>query len=477
MGLKGVVKQMVLEKIKATRETWHRITKARQPGVGMAVLVDELTRVPTIAPSHGDFKRGAQTTREVTLSTDALKFAMVGPHLEALARGTAQVVVSMWDDATRVPAEKKKTQDSRVVAQKKAGGPPPYPVGTYFTPGGVVVRGSGGVPQLIELKRFAPSRHMRRLLCDSIVEDFSRDYAERIPEGCTYILDYDAKGPWMFTRNGARQMTEWAHPFGEADLMTVFWCRVMRGLQVYVKTVDSDIFIILLNYVNRHECVGVYYDWFRNDTTKPRAPKVIEGKEPKMPPAVPVEGKSVRRQGFVDMKAMCAVLGDRVFALTLASILCGTDFYEKTGLFKNRGIGDESVLSWALESSVYCKNAATGGDWDCSKAMRTQPNIWAYPLASPIVMRAFREESKGLGGRLPGDGKGSRDIKVDRCPGITQIATQIESIGRYAKKPKAPLFTIEGAYSLMWNLQYWMPDLNAVVARYVKPADSSSSLS
>jgi len=554
MGITIHLKKLFLMLHHETLIAWHALTKAKPIGVHhytrivdakkttmakaveamegkvirpMAVLVDALVEVPKVRGTNKMAK-----TDDVFLTGAQISDQMRKKWLVLLQDGRARVIVFAWDDPERVPKHKQPEQKSRGVKAKKArvtsgrGLLFPYPDGSRIVRGGIIVPPEDGeheVTQLIDLARLRMTRHMRKKLCDFLRDEFIRERAAILPPGTAVIMDYDPAGPWVFTSTSAMQRKDFQHMFGEADLMLVFWCRVLRHMDIFVHSVDGDIIILLLNYVYRHpDCGDVLFRWAKNGTTKPRAakPKVAaaaaaqpkkkrqrglafvefedederkknavdwddreavlaavaatkeESKEEAA--AVPVESKGNKKKvdGYVDIKQLVAILGKRVWPLTVATILCGTDFHDKSSLLN--GIGDGKMLMWAMTQASA--NMTPENEWDFSTLLHGQytsledAEMWEFPLASDSFLHAWRQLTF------------SHDVeKWDyaditkhlprRRQGATSLLTCLESIT--ASKPGALKYTVAGATSFAWNLQYWLMDLSWINRDFFQPTTSS----
>lgn len=354
---------------------------------------------------------------------EAFLLRHIGAH-----RAGYHTTVAMFDDLARVPSQKHTTQserDRKVV---------PYHEHSKLDAGGIMEPGQ--TRTMIERSRFAATRSLRPQMCEWIRQRLSTQL-DRLGN-CRLIMDYDAKGPWELTAHGARQLHSLAHPFGEADLQATFWARVMNDDDIYVDTIDGDIFLILLHFQRMCGSSGsggrrLYYQW---SVTKDN-------------------------HTYIDMEKALEVIGGRLTPLTLACLMAGTDFIEKKNL--THRLGTPSMMDWAMENK---NNKWFGTElWDVSYTLNDSTNVWPWPLSHPYCMRAHV-----LGG--------GADVTV-RDTHSKSLREVQESMFKYVSKTahKIPDADVE---MVAWNLQYWLVNLLLVKARlepFARSPSSSSSLS
>jgi hypothetical protein len=443
MGLAPEVKQQLLVKCKATARTWH----AKVPtSHNLAVFSDDLTRARTLRPTPRC--RPAPT---YYFTPRQFVNAIMAPHLNTMKMGVT-IVISAWDDATRVPhqkgAEQKKRDAPTAGSTTESKGR--YPEGTTMNDLGLLLPGSEH-HESIDLTRLVSTRSMRPVYIGFMRDHLSRNYAEIFPPGCAFVLDHFADGPILFTSKGFMCLENLRHPFGEADMMSLFWCRVLRHMDVYINTIDGDLCLLLLNYVDRHATPNkIYYNWVKTETRQSKDKRAVDGE------------LKVKCEGYVDIKDMHAAIGPRLFAFTLACVMCKTDYHEKSSLIK--GIGSDTVLGWGLKPHPPLESMGEGAQhahkWDFTGLLKDVDNLWTYPLASPRVMPHYRAISAETKGTHPTQEQltGADSTAVTR-----ELERALLSIRAYAEKKKGGVeYTTRGAKSLGFNLQYWLVDLNAI---------------
>lgn len=437
-----------------TAKTWRAKVPSSE---NMAIFSDDLTRLRKL---HSRTRTGGLFTPQ------ALVRAILAPHLKALEHNII-LVVSAWDDPDRVPhqklAEQKKRDASATssIATGEDGGESKeiavrYPPGTIMTHSGLLLPGADTHVQ-IDLQRLASSRHMRRTYLEYLRDHLVAHHSVLFPDGAGFVLDHFASGPILFTKRGYQVLANLRHPFGEADMMSLFWCRVLRHMDLYINTIDGDLCLLLLNYARHHEVPNnIWYRWEKQVTKKSKAKHAKEG----------VIKKKV--DGYVDIKEMLAAIGSRLFTFTVGTVMCKTDFHAKSSLIS--GIGDPTVFAWCMQP--HPPLSSLGDDshdckWDFSGLLRDVDNLWTYPLASTRVMPTYR--------RLSAETKGAHPTReqlllkeeaLDKTTAVLERELQraLVSLQIFSKKTGSSglSYTRKGAQSLGYNLQYWLVDLSAI---------------
>jgi hypothetical protein len=237
----------------------------------------------------------------------------------------------------------------------------PYEVGSTIHAGGIAQpKYDNGMPQPIDMDRMAVTRHMRRMLFGYLFLYLKTNMHSQysVPPGATFYLDYDPAGPWRFRAGEAPvQMTWLKHPLGEADLMIMLWVKYFRYTgAVLVYSIDSDIPLLLMNYLDNHRSQpgvtqhGLY---------------VTRGKQ----------SKEAERK--LDIKKLFAGIGDRWVMLMIVTVMLGTDFHHK-GKMLHR-VGDQDMFTWVWATEPLY---TSWHGWNLNDLLRGVPNVWERPFAN-----------------------------------------------------------------------------------------------
>jgi len=399
MGLVGEVKHAILERDEKTNKVWK---EGKPEAISGAILIDSLTELRMIRNT---------TTFSTEFSGDDLFWAFFKPMVAHFQAGYS-VVVSLWDDADRVPSQKSGEQKSRTLLNKSE----PYPANCTFNRYGILGLSMMHDAKKVDRDRLCASRGVRKALCLWYLECLRERCHTLIPDGGRFVLDFDSEGPWVLTRTVCTQIKYLRHPFGEADMMVPFWCRILRGMNVYVKTIDSDIFLILLQYHRRTgggEGRKIYYEWLRKKPLSRQPKSLAEGEakaksRPVKKQKITGEDEEDTRKGkkntvkdgvmyalaftagYIDIGEMDIAIGNRLWPCMLAFILCGTDFHHKQTLIQ--GIGNDFIIDWALQpSNTFCSSKT----WDLSPIVEGLTNVWPWVFASPVHMAAWYKKRGG----------------------------------------------------------------------------------
>jgi hypothetical protein len=471
-------KQFLLYDYTPTANTWHKKTPVSG---NLAVFTDDLTRIRKLHPR-------TKAGRSDFFTTSNFVRAILEPHLKAMSNGV-NVVISAWDDPSRVPRQKSaehKKRDARLESKgekeaeedtRESGASKVeeeeddiepgavkvydsvlrYPPGTTMSHAGLLLPGAESHVH-IDLQRLANTRHMRVVYLSYLRDYLIANHRTLIPEGAAFVLDHFASGPILFTAHGYRVLTELRHPFGEADMMSVFWCRVLRHMDVYINTIDGDLCLLLLNYARHHEVPhNIWYRWEKHVTRPSKAKNAKDGVLKK------------KLDGYVDIKEMLRVIGSRLFAFTVATILCKTDFHEKNSLIK--GIGDESILKWGMRPHAPITSMADAtheSKWDFTGLLRRVENLWTYPLASTRVMPTYRRltaETKGVHLTRVQIEANEKELEATTVTAMRELERALVDLAQWTKSKPSSIrlhYAKLGAETLAFNLQYWLVDLSAV---------------
>lgn len=446
MGLDGAMKEYILYVDGKTKLIWK---PGRPSGAGGAFIKDELTAVRRW--------RGL-SSRKSNMTGREMFDVWIRPLLDAF-NGGYHTCVSCWDDPARVPTQKHDEQSGRDSRTKHIA----YSAGARIVDGGVLLKGQT-TPELVDRDRLACSRDLRTAMCRYFV-GVLKNYA--LPAGKRLIVDFEATGPWAFEAGRKWvQLTKMRHPFGEADLMVPFWCRVYRESNIYVETIDSDVFMILLNYWDRHGSqhrrgdgarTNIAYDWDKSTD--------------------PLDKENTKVYGYIDIAAMHTAMGDRLRVFLLACVLCGCDYLKKRDIL--HGVGSDRVFEWAMAHDNPFKE--TVRQWDFSGLLGSEPNEWKYPFISPVYMRikvALEESVRGAAHLVP-----DATVDASRAKRVEDLITKtrettISGLGRMLRDirkfyDKATGRNTSYTYTdlsdktigrLAWVLQYYNADVRLMTA-------------
>lgn len=389
--------------------------------------------------------------------------------------------VILLDDGERVPSQKHNTQEKRdgatvravargdeeksglvwaspeaaaietAIAEARADGyggtmRTAYPPGTEVNYLGVLLPGqSHALP--MDMDRVCMSRPLRKPLFD-----FLCAYLKSIemPPGVTVVLDYAKEGPW-FMRRGQPvvQMTSLRHPWGEADLMIPFWCRYFRNTgDVLIDSIDSDVVLVMLNYL-----ASVPPEDKRYRVLQQRG---VDDKKKK------AAGERDAKSGPIDLQMLLKGVGmGRLQAVTTMAILLGTDFHEKKScIFR---VGSKPLMQWALAQPP--SKRPPWEEHDLRPLLAGIDSVWEAPFGLPALLPPS-------GAAPPATSPLGAHAKLmlfvqSAVAGVSEgkraAASAKSKTGKAGKaKPAASHFTLEGARSWAWNLQYWLINWPAI---------------
>jgi hypothetical protein len=427
MGLKPAVKEEMLHGDTETRKAWRSGMPPEE--LRDVRLVDELTHwLSMTIDGKAIAFRGVDFWR-----------AFWSRHRRSFEIGFRRIVV-MLDDRTRVPSQKAAAQAKRKAASSSKPELELFTEAATIHDDGVRMR-PGELPRPFTREQAFHSRPTRRRFYDYLLEKLK---TATIPPGCTFVMDFDARGPWLFESGGYTQLTGYAHDHGEADLMTLHWLRAMRHHNIYVDTIDSDVFLATLNYMHRcgEHNRSVLFRWPR----KVENPRCAEVKDEKKQ----AKGRAATTVGFVDMEKARVAIGDRLWPFMLACVLCGTDFYEKKSLIFR--VGDATILRWGLAAGNEFKDRT---QWDFSALVKGLKNLPRWELASPIHLRHYYDTGRGA---TPASA-----TTVDAALKMVQLVRDSvlrfhDNTVRRKRGEEAAEISPAAARSLAWNLCYWTVD-------------------
>jgi hypothetical protein len=421
----------------------HRPTADERKGMPMADLSDALA-------DRWRSMRLADRSRIMTMAQ--LCAVWISMFITQSIDEGFTLIVRMVDIGSLVTKQKAREQwkrkqeidkgiERKVSGNSKGTGPLvlPYPPSSRFDPDtGELILPTGRTKQ-IDLDRFYISaRSLRKEVWMFILKTLSVSRVrDKWPDGVVVLLDFVPGGPHVFTKGlPPFQMEALSHPFGEADMMVPFYLRWLRNSHhCVVRSIDSDVILILLNYIDM-TCTS--------DDDK-RLMVLLDR------PGLKVE----EGDAMIDIRGLHRAIGPRLFGVTAASIMSGTDFVMKSTLTPN--IGADFLIEWALLG--YCRYTSPVG-WNMHGILRDNPDRWDGAFASPDLFPDEKSphdtvpvETKLVG--IIGEMKAAKLTMTSKWKKKTlsaKLATRINS------KDEHLVVECIGLTDWVFNYHYWRPN-------------------
>jgi hypothetical protein len=270
---------------------------------------------------------------------------------------TVTTVVLVCDAQDKMTPLKSDTQ------KKRSGAIEPYAVGSILGSGGICEPTDLPTPldqtnefDPVNIRQLLGSRHLHLVMWRYIDMRLRADSRLMSDLGFAVIWDYGAlEGPTRicFSPTGLciDALRGCVHKFGEADLGTLYWCRVFRTSTIVLSTIDTDVLPLAVWYLSQthSEQIGTQQVWWSY--------RQRSGKESKT--------------RLVDLTLLASHIISSFGSARLfmaACVSCGTDFVPK-GLL-TCGTGTTTVLEGVISASsalrLKMQTALTFGPGDPS---------------------------------------------------------------------------------------------------------------
>jgi hypothetical protein len=245
----------------------------------------------------------------------------------------ATTVVLVCDAQDKMTPLKARTQASRSQRNKVV----KYAIGSVLGDDGICEH-TGGKFEPVCMVRLLGSRHLHLEMWRYLDTRLRADWRVLYALGFAVIWDYGAAdGPVQVMCDNedgtvvVDALRGCVHPFGEADLGTLYWCRVFHDKTIVLSTIDTDVLPLSAWYLSQFPLNQQQQLWWSYSQVK---------------------GGAAKTARLVDLTTLVGHIVSSFGSASLfmaSCIACGTDFVQKAWV--TNGVGTTTVLEGVISAS------------------------------------------------------------------------------------------------------------------------------